>query len=206
MYIAIEGLKGSGKTILVDKLISSLAKKNIDFSVMRPTKADDKNSLIEKIYAKHSFMQHNSFFRAIVYAHRAYVASKKTDWNSRLILGDRSIITSYITRWRRWFNSPYLSVLFVNIMEPFMRCPDVIIFLQVSMEKLKQRINKRGIFDIDSSVERLNKMYSAYNEIRTYKPIKKLCHVKWIYVDGNKKEEDVFDETYRIILNYLDEN
>jgi thymidylate kinase len=206
MYIAIEGLKGSGKTSLVDKLILFLTAANINFSVMKPTKADDKNSLIEKIYAKYSFMQRNSFFRAIVYTHRAYVASKKTDWNSRLILGDRSIITSYITRWRRWFNSSYLSILFVNIMEPFMRPPDVVIFLQVSIENLMQRMDKRGIFDIDSSMERLNEMCNAYNEIRIYRPIKKICHVKWIYVDGNKKEDEVFDETCRIILNYLDEN
>jgi thymidylate kinase len=205
MYIAIEGLKGSGKTTLINKLILFLKTTNIDFSVMRPTRADDKNSLIEKIYEKYFFMQHNSFFRAIVYAHRAYIASKKTDWNSRLILGDRSIITSYITRWRRWFNSLYLSILFVNITESFMHSPDVVIFLQVSMEKLMQRIDKRGILDIDSSAERLNKMNSAYNEIRTYKPIKKICCVKWIDVDGNKKEDDVFDETCRIILNYLED-
>jgi thymidylate kinase len=206
MYIAIEGLKGSGKTSLVNRLILFLKTTNIDFSVMSPTKADDKSSLIEKIYAKYSFLQRNSFFKAIVYAHRAYVASKKTNWNSRLILGDRSIITSYTTRWRKWFNSSYLSILFVNIMEPFMRSPDVIIFLQVSIENLVQRIDKRGIPDIDSSVERLNKMRSAYNEICLYKPIKKICHVKWICIDGNKEEEEVFDETCRIILNYLSEN
>ncbi|MHB9294125.1 hypothetical protein Holit_03251 [Hollandina sp. SP2] len=88
-----------------------------------------------------------------------------------------------------------------------MRPPDVVIFLQVSIENLMQRIDERGISDLDSSPKRLNEMYKAYNEIRIYKPpIKKICHVKWIYVDGNKKEDEVFDETRRIILNYLDEN
>jgi thymidylate kinase len=206
MYIAIEGLKGSGKTTLINKLIVFLKAKKIDFSVMSPTKADGKDSMLEKLFAKCSFMQNNSFLRAIVYARRAYTASKKTDWSAQLILGDRSIVTSYITRWRRWFNNHYLTILFVSITEPFMRLPDVIIFLQVSIENLIQRMRKRGIIDIDSSMERLNKMNNAYNEIITEKPIKKLDHIKWIYVDGNKTEDDVFDESCRIILDYLDVN
>jgi len=204
MYIALEGLKGSGKSTLIERLEKEFLKKEkIEYSLMKQTLKDDKYSLIEKMFAKYSFLNNNSFFRAIVYARRAYVATKKTNWNSQLILGDRSIITSYITRWRKWFNSPKLTVLFVNIMEPFMHSPDVIIFLQVSIENLIRRMEKRGIFDIDSSVERLKTMDNAYSEIGTYK-IKKTRQIKWIYVDGNKTEDEVFDETCKIIRDCLD--
>lgn len=169
------------------------------FSVIRLTKKGNENSFIEKIYNEYSCLKRKSFSRAIIYAYRAYIASKNTNWDSQLILGDRSIITSYTTRWRKWFNSPYISVLFVNITEPFMRAPDVVIFLQVSMENLEQRIRKRNSIDIDSSLERLHEMNNAYREISTSKIIKRLRHVKWVYVDGNQNEDAVYDEICRII-------
>jgi thymidylate kinase len=80
---------------------------------------------------------------------------------------------------------------------------DIVIFLQVSTENLKQRIKNRNSIDIDSSLERTYEMNNAYKEISSKKIIKKLCHVKWIYVDGNRRKDDVYDEVCKVILKCL---
>ena len=49
----------------------------------------------------------------------------------------------------------------------------------------------------------LHEMNEAYSEICYSKIIKKLRHMKWIYVNGNKKEKDVYDEICKIILKYV---
>jgi len=203
MYIAIEGLKCSGKTVLVNRLEHFLKENNVDFSLIKTTKIGNENSFMEKMYKKYSFLNKSSLSRAIVYARRAYIAVKNTNWNSQLVLGDRSVITSYATRWRKWFNSPKLSILFVNITEYFVPAPDIVIFMQVSMENLQQRIKARNTIDIDSSSERLHEMNEAYKEISAGNIIKKIRHVQWIYTDANKKEEDVYNDIGAIILQCL---
>lgn len=203
IYIALEGVKGSGKSTLVNSLETFFKENNIDLSLIRPTKASSKNSILERIYDRYPCFNRYSFSRAIIYAYRSCMASKRTNWNSELILGDRSIVTSYATRWRKWFNSSYLSILFVNLMEPFARPPDIVLFLQVSIENLSKRIDKRNIIDIDSSLDRLEEMNTAYQEIYSRQIIKRLRDVKWIFIDGNQQEEKVFDEASKIIKTYL---
>jgi len=202
-YIAIEGLKGAGKSTQIKKLCEILADNHIVYSVISPTAITNKNSIVEILYSKYKWLQNKSFSRALLYSYRAIAAQKKANWNAHLILGDRSIVTSYITRWRKWINSPLLTIIFVNILQPFIKSPDIIIYIEVPIETLEGRLRKRGVSDIDSTTNRLQEMDLAYKEIvNTYK-IRKLRNTKWISIKGDTTEENVSKELYNIIIENI---
>jgi thymidylate kinase len=198
-YIAIEGLDGSGKSTLFNNLIVALDKQGTSYSKICPTKAIKDNSIIEQLFIKSKFLSKLSFFRAIVYANRSFVASKNVNWASDLIIGDRSILTSYVTRWRKWFNCPFLSILFVNTLEPFVKPPDYIIYLTASTDILQKRLSNREFIDIDETPSRSDEMRKAYEEIKLKQIIKRLKNSTWIELDANQDPSILTEKALRII-------
>ena len=135
LYIAIEGLDGSGKSTLVDNLSCKLSHDKRILQVARPTKSiEGLDSLLERINMRYPTLSRNDIFRIFLYAERSRNATRHIDWSKGLILGDRSIVTSYATRWRRILGSRQMSLLLVNIIESSIPAPDHILFLQLPLE------------------------------------------------------------------------
>ena len=165
-YVCLEGLDGSGKSTTTDLLKKMLGNKGISFSVCNPTQRILNDDWIEVMFARSEWMRGSSLLRAFIYARRSQWAALNTDWSRPLVLGDRSIITSYVTRWRRWGNCPTLSIRIVDFLEPVIPAPGLVFYLDVPhdllMERLESRDRKK---DIDETPERSMAMRRAYEEI-----------------------------------------
>jgi len=204
VYIAIEGVDGSGKSTLFENIFLRLKDENFYFDVYCPTKIINSKSVIESIYKRFFFLQNNSYFKAIVYAIRYYKASSKVNWNADLILGDRSLVTCYVARWKKWFNSVFLTSLFVNFLQPKIKSPDYVLFLKIAPDILKERLSGRE-FNIDETPERSNDMLIAYQEIQSGNLINRLKHVKWIEIDADKTPTTLTNDVMEIIKKIIND-
>jgi len=205
-YVCIEGLDGAGKSTLLKALVERLEKQHILFSVACPTKPIRTDSLIERVFSRFAFLRKASLFRACVYALRSKQVAKNTNWNVPLILGDRSIVTSYVTRWRRWWNSARLTIRFVDYCEPFIPVPDHIFYIDLPEYILRERLNMRGQpLDIDETVQRSRDMRRAYDEICNTKIIPRIHSTKWhkLEITANSSPEEVANEAWKILLHLV---
>lgn len=203
IYIVFEGLDGSGKTTLFDKLLPVFLNENIPLQSLCPTRVYSTNSILEKIYGSNKKFKRINLFRTIIFAYRSMKSSINTNWNSNLIIGDRSIVVSYVKHWRKYFDSPFLTVTLVNILEPFIHAPDYIFLLDAPEEVLFERLHKKDTLEIDETPENLRMMRMAYNEIRNSYKISRLAKTKWIDVNSNKNSDDLVLEVYIIIKDIL---
>jgi len=199
-YICIEGLDGSGKSTLVDFLKERMDEADISFTVASPTKSTNPQAWSERIYRAMPILKKFSISRSVIYALRSKSVAQQTNWQCRVILGDRSVITSYVTRWRRWFNSVRLTVWFVNIMEPFIPAPSHVLFLELDPVIQRERLEQRGPLDIDETVERSEQMRKAYCEMRSSDLIQRLSNTQWHSVNAAQSPTQVADEAWNIIL------
>ncbi len=205
-YVCIEGLDGAGKSTLLQALVERLEKQHILFSIACPTKPIRTDSLIERVFSRFAFLRKASLFRACVYALRSKQVAKNTNWNVPLILGDRSIVTSYVTRWRRWWNSARLTIRFVDYCEPFIPVPDHIFYIDLPEYILRERLNMRGQpLDIDETVQRSREMRRAYDEICNTKIIPRIHSTKWhkLEITANSSPEEVANEAWKILLHLV---
>lgn len=211
-YICFEGLDGSGKTTLFNRIVPLLKEKGYNVQKVCPTqsacncknKADCHCSSIERLFNRHPYLHKSRFLRMFLYAYRSNFAASNIDWNKDLILGDRSLITSYICRWNMFNLHNRFLVLCTNLLEYKIPAPDYVIYLDVSQEVLRERLSYRGNQDIDETDERSNSMRCAYDMFRKDDHfIKRLANVKWYIIDGEQSEETVCDEALNLIIQLL---
>lgn len=202
-YIALEGLDGSGKSTLFKNLLPLFKDNKFSFDTLCPTQISAPNSLAEKLYRSNKKFKRINFFRTVIFAYRSYKASKKVNWESELILGDRSIIVTYVKHWRKYFNSPMLTKVLVNIIEPFIEAPDFVLLLDAPQPELFSRLRQKETLEIDETPESLRKMKQAYQEIRYSNKISRLSKTKWIDIDSNKSAQELVNEVYTVISSLI---
>ena len=144
LYICLEGLDGSGKTTLFKKIVKKLKEEGFTLCEVSPTQKCGENDLWEKIYDKFKFLKDIIFFRNFLYAHRSNMVTKNIDWNVDLLIGDRSIITSFMCRWSKSDLKNKKVIARVNFLESKIPTPDYAIYLDVTPENLQKRLNYRG--------------------------------------------------------------
>lgn len=189
MYLCIEGLDGSGKSTLLVKLEEHLQNEGYTVTQACPTRAVNCDTIIERAFRRSSFLNGSSLFRALVYGLRSRQTANAVNWNTPVVLGDRSIVTSYVTRWRKWFGSKRLTIAFVEIMEPTIPAPDVVLYIDLPPDVLKKRIDTRGKpRDIDETDGRSYQMRTAYAEIMKMNSIKRLSETNWISLQLNESD------------------
>lgn len=201
VYICLEGLKGAGKTTLFNYLVKRLKEENVDFSTVSPTRSTGEKHLLERLFLKYPSLKDRRFPRIFLYAHRSNFAAKNANWSKPLILGERSITTSYATKWsnsklRTWFN---LSV--INLLENKIKAPDHVIYIDVPYEVLRNRIEKRDkARDIDDTDSRLKEMETAYFEMMDNCKIKRISNVKWHRVSGEGAVEQIGETILGLLI------
>ena len=148
MYIAIEGIKGTGKSTLVKALIPYLKvycdSKQQSLAVLRPTKPIPKDHHLERHFAT---SQHNDDYLRALYAARSNYHAARTDWSTELIISDRSILTSLAVRWQNAVQSnisPTQHYEQVRGQEHVIAIPDIVIHLDAPNAVLLERYTKRA--------------------------------------------------------------
>jgi thymidylate kinase len=203
IYIALEGLDGSGKSTLFKNLIEIFKTDEISFDTLCPTQISKPNSIPEKVYRSNKKFKRLNFYRTLIFAYRSFKASSKVNWQASLILGDRSIVVTYVKHWRKIFNSPFLTVMFVNLIEPFIKSPDYVLLLDAPENILLNRITQKNVIEIDETPENLRLMKNAYQEIRNAYKISRLRKTKWIDIDSSKQPDELVQEVYAVIKSLI---
>lgn len=204
MYIAIEGTKGTGKSTLLEALNVKLKNNGIDFQCFAPTKPMPQNSWWEKAYR--DFSQDDVYLDSLYTARANYHASN-TDFRSGLVLGDRSILTSCVTRWPHDDLNrlvPYLTQ--IRQKEFLVPLPDLVLYLDLPLEVTLARLAKRerhyGL--LDEKAERLQQAQQAYNTLLQYKDQLGFADMQYQLIDANQKAEDLLENVYALVVKYLE--
>lgn len=207
MYICIEGVKCSGKTTLIDALAKHLINKGQNFQTANPTRPLPVFSIAEKMSDFFGFLRTIDTWNEYLYALRSNYVGEHTNWSSHLIIGDRSIVTSYATRWYKWEN-PQICINRVDKKETQIHSPDYVIYLQISLETVQERLKQRknryyGKFD--ETPFRLEQALNAYQEIQQY-PIDRLSKTKWLYINAEQSAEKMLSDCIEIVDKIINLN
>lgn len=201
MYIAIEGLKGSGKSTLLERLPSSLQVFGLQAEMLCPTRSLGEGHPLEHAWAS----SQSDDAREQLYAARSNVRAAQTDWDAPLILGDRSILTSYATRWERFSYAERIrGIDLVDALEWRIRRPDHVLFLDVPLSDLLARLGartERSYGRQDETPARLASAHSAYLEMQERAEELGLHGIRWHRIDARGTPQQVLAITVQLILS-----
>ena len=200
MYIVIEGLKGVGKSTLLDALCLRLKQENVRFSLVTPTRPLPRFCLAEW-FAKHCrLLMRSDFFRCYLYRYRSNQHARQADWTQPLVLGDRSILTSLVTRWPKDNQAQYIKK--TKAQECEIPWPDEVIYLQMPLEPLLLRLKQRqrDYGKQDECVERLSLAFEAYQDLQEQGECLGVpSDLEWLVVDANQSPEQVLEAVYALL-------
>ncbi|MCG3858831.1 deoxynucleoside kinase [Psychrobacter sp. Ps2] len=168
MYIAIEGLKGTGKSTLLKTLLpvlkARLQPKQHRIAILHPTKPIPEDHYLEREFYQH---QNNDDYLRLLYAARSNYHASRTDWNANLIISDRSILTSLAVRWRHTNLSPVEHYKQVRAQESVIAIPDLVIQLDAPNATLLKRYAKRNrqYGQHEETLDSIVSMRSSYTEL-----------------------------------------
>lgn len=202
MYIAIEGLKGTGKTTLFQQLVFALKCDGVDVETFNPTRPMPQNIWWEQVQPNY---EQDAAYREALYTARAQYHAQKTDFNAPLILGDRSIVTSFITRWPQQDNNISAYIERIRKQEYILPIPDLVLYLDAPIDVIVKRLTQRerdyGL--VDEQLDQLNQAKKAYEQFFKMKNEFGFNHLKYQYFDASQNQYDIFNQVYEIFKKNL---
>ena len=205
MYIALEGTKGTGKSTIFSQLEIALQYDGIQFATFSPTKPMPTDLWWEKAYAQYSEV--DQFIEELYHA-RANHHAKKISFDEPLVLGDRSILTSFVTRWPQESQKLHEYIQHTRAQEYAVPVPDMGIYLDLPIEVTLQRLaNRERNYGLrDEQIERLIQAKMAYEEFFKFKNELGFTALKYQYVDANQNETELFSQVYNLVKNELEKS
>lgn len=204
MYIALEGIKGAGKSTIFStlKIKSSTMVGLQRFPMTAPMSFSHP---LERIVKSGSTISNVDCFIEKLFLNRAYYHYKKIDHHNGLVLGDRSIATAFVTRWNKW-NDPYYTIKRIQ-KQYFGIVPlDVVIWIKSDVPTAVERIKAR----VQKSTGRSEEQYSAltaaannYEELfkdKIYQ--RKIGKLQFIEIDNKESIDQTATEILGIIKFY----
>ncbi len=173
MYIALEGLKGTGKSTLIDNLLPSLQQicksKNKTLCCFKPTAPipnyNQGNSINVDLCS--------NFERIQLYAERSNYHANLVNWQSDYILSDRSIFTSLAVHWHK-YQKDYKSLddfyFMLRQQEHAIAIPDLVIQLEAPVDVLMKRYKNRNrnYGKAEENIEQARIIASNYEQIKEW--------------------------------------
>ncbi len=205
MYIALEGVKGCGKSTLIKALKHYYEQNNIPVKLVCPTAQGSLLNLIELVVKLFPKLRQYDLLNELLYAARSNIMALKIFNCSGFVLGDRSIVTSYAYRWNKFLDKKKI-IKRVNFLEFLIPAPDYIIFLDIDVQEAVNRISKRKKRNYglkDEQYDKIKEIMNFYKEIMG-SSIERLKSTSWHFIDANKSFNVVLNECVMFIDNKLE--
>lgn len=203
MYIALEGTKGTGKSTLFQQLEFALKCDGVEFQTFSPTKPMPVDIWWEQAYAQH--VDNDAYIDAL-YTARANHHAQLADFNAPLVLGDRSILTSFVTRWPSDSSKIKSYIQQVRSMEYAVPIPDLVIYLDlpidITLDRLAHRQRNYGLFD--EQISRLIDTKLAYETFFKLKNELGFSELKYQYFDAQQNSDELFTQVYDVFKKFLE--
>lgn len=204
-YFVIEGVKGSGKSTVTRMICNTLAEEGISVRLIGPTRPCAGFSLLEWVSANIPTLRNYDFWNEFLYAGRSASAASLMKCSDTIYIGDRSIVTSYVSRWDKW-NDPEITVRRVNLLEPFLPAPDVIFYLSLTAEEALRRISlreKRNYGLEAQTPPRIAAALKAYEQIQNAS-LPRLRNTVWVRIDASASADEVAEVIAERIKHYIE--
>jgi len=208
MYVAIEGIKGSGKSTMIDSIYSELrAQYDLDvFSITAPCIEESSNKLLKGIKEK---AMTDDVCKEYLFFKRACLNQKILKPNTRFVLGDRSVLTSYVTRWDRW-EDPFFTMKRVDEQYKCIMNPDVFIWLRSNPNIARNQINNRQakiLGSSDETISALEKSDEIYRELFSKNFYASDLSGKQIVMIDHVEDKQLLKEKLKSVINfYINKN
>lgn len=202
MYIALEGIKGSGKSTLFTRLQAAMRARGIDFASLCPTRPRTDFAPLDWLYSRTGNCWPD-WATEQIYARRArhHVAAALSR-RAPLILGERSLFTSYVTRWDH--AAPERGMRRVRQLEHSSPVPDHVLYLALPVALACQRIAHRSARHYgthDQKNERLHEADALYRQLARCADKWGLGATKWHWLDATQDIEQLLEQAMEIICS-----
>lgn len=181
MYIVIEGIKGVGKSSLLKAIMQNLQHSNQKFEIICPT--------------LRTVEFHQSINNILSYAELSNHHAKQINWNSSLILGDRSIFTSLAVHLDSNLSIDHCWKT-IRKLEYEIGIPDVVIQIvcneSVLMNRYQMRQRDYGLEE--ENIESIRRLTKNYKQTKEW--IKRNSHtyfnknISWYTLDSTNNTTD----------------
>lgn len=203
MYIALEGLKGCGKSTVFARLPPRLREHGVEAVPLCPTRPIPPPHWLEQRAAGSD----DDALRERLYAARSNYHAAQVPPGAPFVLGDRSILTSYATRWDRVPAAQRRACIErVDAMENVIRRPDHVIWLEVPEPELLARLRARtdrAYGRHDETPQRLRSAALAYHDMRERSRALGLASITWHVVAAGDHPDAVLERVLALILGIL---
>jgi thymidylate kinase len=201
MYNCIEGIKGAGKSTVTKLTYEELKGYGLQLGMICPTQRSSSCSWYELAFRLLGNACPDSLVE-YVYARRSDAQWKNRNKNASLLIGDRSILTSYVARFS--FAQPLQAIERVNRRERSIALPDCVFVLELDSQEALRRIAKRpkrryGFHD--ESLERLEYCAQAYRYLARDADQLGLSSIQWEFIDASRDPETIAMEITERILD-----
>ena len=205
LYVAFEGPKGSGKSTALAAVSAEMRRRGVAHTVVGTTRPMPPWHPLERM-ARLTVLREWDRFRERLYAARANYAAQCCPEDAALVLGDRSILTSYVTRWKG--HSPASRAAVVrraDRLEHQVRLPDHVLLFQAPVHVLLDRIRsrERSYGAVDETSPRLAAAMAAYTDLQSFRDELGLGAVRWHPVDASMDREAVAAAALSVVKRLL---
>ncbi len=190
MFIAIEGIDGSGKSTTIKELCKYLEIKG--HSVLRTAEPTDMptGKLIREVLAKkdeESRLTHEML--ALMFASDRLNHLRERVWSAlkekKIVVTDRYFFSSIA------YQSVNVSYDWIKEINRFATMPDILVFIDVSIDKALERIStfrqKTELYETREYLEQIDRNYKTV--IADFKDSMRI-----IYLDGNLKMDEIYSD------------
>ncbi len=201
-YVVIEAPNGAGKSTCVQLVAKSLSDQGLCLEVCNPTRQPPHDNPAERLSRWLGTLEPDCL-REQRYAQRAKSAYRSVRTDVDLVLGDRSVLTSLVTRLDT--EHPTRTLNRVMHLQPLALCPSLVIVLEAPASLLHLRCSRRHrSYGHQHETERsLGLQLAGYRFIQSHACMFGLQGVEFCSVDATASPEDVAAQSLLHIRDHL---